>query len=202
MLELLREIFTSDAGSIGLIFALFMLIFLSIYKIATFSTKIVVEHGAFGKRVDKIEKNTDDIKEEVMKVKAIITTKFSFPDPFLQAHSPVRLTQLGIDVAKELDIEKRISSNWENILALVDKNVTNKNAYDIQQFCIEQATFNLSTLISEKDVEDIKLLAFKKGRPIESFGGVIGVIIRDAYFKHKNIDVSDVDKHDPDKRDV
>ena len=200
MIDLLREIFTSNAGSFGFVFALFMVIFYAIYKITKFKTSIEVEHGTFGKRVDKIEANTDHIKEEIIKIKGLFASNFPSFDPYLQSQSPVRLTSKGITVAQEINIESRIANNWNHIFEFIDESVTNKNAYDIQQFCIEQATVNLSSLLTKIDVNEIKLYAFKTGKPVEAFGGVIGITIRDAYFKHKGIDVLDVDKHDPDKQ--
>jgi hypothetical protein len=40
-------------------------------------------------------------------------------------------------------------------------------------------------------------LHLKEGRAVESFGGLIGVIIRDAYFKEKGIQIDEVDKNNP-----
>jgi hypothetical protein len=197
MLDFLREIFKSDAGSFGFVFGVFGAICYAVYYITKFATKIDTEHGLFSKRIDKIEDNTDKIKENIILIKAAM--KIALPDSYTQSQSPVSLTQRGKEMADKLDVERRVAANWEHIFQYIEKSVKDKNAYDIQQFCIERATVNLLEFLTEEDVRDIKLVAFNEGRAVESFGGLIGVIIRDAYFKKKKIQIDEVDKSEPQK---
>ncbi|MDR2448741.1 MAG: hypothetical protein LBD52_02135 [Prevotellaceae bacterium] len=200
MLDLLRDVFKSDAGSFGFVFALVCLVIYVVHRVTKFTTKIETEHGEFAKRVDKIESNTDKIKEDLILIRASILSKVSLTE--IQSQSPLSLTTAGSSLAKELNIDTRIASNWGKIEAYVDANVHDKNAYDIQQFCIEKSTIDLSLFLSDSDIREIKLIAFNKGRSIESFGSVIGITIRDAYFKHKGIDIGEVDKNDPTKSTI
>ncbi|MDR2801604.1 MAG: hypothetical protein LBB31_00110 [Prevotellaceae bacterium] len=197
MLELLRDVFKSDAGSFGFVFALVCLAIYVVHRVTKFTTKIETEHGEFTKRVDKIEGNTDKIREDLILIRASMLSKVSLSE--IQSQSPLSLTPAGSSLAKELDIDARIANNWSKIEAYVNANVQDGNAYDIQQFCIEKATVDLSLFLSDNDIREIKLIAFNKGRSIESFGSVIGITIRDAYFKYKGIDIGEVDKNDPAK---
>ncbi len=89
-----------------------------------------------------------------------------------------------------------ISRNWDRILNLIEQQQLT-NPYDIQQFCIDKATIAQDELFSKEDVDSIKKFAFSEGLPTAYYGGMFGVLIRNQYFKVKGIDVSDVDRHDP-----
>jgi hypothetical protein len=199
MLDLLRDILSSDAGSFGFVFGLFCIICYAIYYITKFATKINTEHDVFSRRIDKIENNTDKIKEDIIIIRAGMRTMRTDADSYTQSKSPVSLTQKGIEMAGKLKINERVKLNWDSILRHIEHNVKDKNAYDIQQFCIERATINLLEFFTEEDVREIKIVAFQEGRSVESFGGLIGVIIRDVYFSQKGIDINEVDKNDPQK---
>jgi hypothetical protein len=191
------SILKSDAGSFGFVCGIFLAVCYAVHYITKFVTKINTEHGMFYKRIDSIENHIDQIKEDIILIRA--TMKIPLSDSYTQSKSPVTLTEKGVEMAKKLDIERRVASNWEHIFQYIERNVKDKNAYDIQQFCIERATVNLLEFFTEEDVRDIKLVAFKEGKSVESFGGLIGVIIRDAYFKAKEIRIDEVDKNDPKK---
>jgi hypothetical protein len=195
MLDLLRDIFKSDAGSFGFVFAIIAAICYAVYYITRFATKISTEHDMFSKRIDRIEKNTDAIKENIIIVRAELKLRSS--DSYTQSQSPVRLTAEGREMADKLDVERRVASNWEHIFQYIEKSVKDKNAYDIQQFCMERSTVDLSEFFTEDDVRDMKHIAFNEGRPVESFGELTGIIIRDAYFEKKGILIDEVDKNAP-----
>jgi hypothetical protein len=197
MLDFLRDIFKSDAGSFGFVFGVFGVICYAIYYITKFATKINTEHGMFSRRIDKIENNTDKIREDIIIIRAAMRTT---ADSYTWSQSPVSLTQKGREMADKLKIDERVTLSWDRIFQYIEESVKDKNAYDIQQFCIERATINLLEFFTKEDVREIKIVAFKEGRSVESFGGLIGVIIRNAYFKQKGIDIDEVDRCDPQKK--
>jgi hypothetical protein len=120
-------------------------------------------------------------------------------DALIQSKSPISLNDLGRELAERMDLETRISNNWGKIYEFLDNNLQSKNAYDIQQFCIETASVFPERFFSDEDVEFLKNFAYKEGRPLVYYGGMIGIMIRDSYFKSKGIDVSEVDKCNPAK---
>ncbi|OAV69397.1 hypothetical protein Barb6XT_00511 [Bacteroidales bacterium Barb6XT] len=171
-------------------------------------------------RVDKIEHDIKDIKTDVnmlkvdiamvkgdvTMIKGVVTAikealvNIAPSGTYIQSLSPLSLTSKGISVNNELHLASRIADNWEEIERCIDGRVKDKNAYDIQQFCIKQATADLSMFLPDSDISDIKAFAYNKGTSVESFGGLIGVIIRDAYFKHHKIDTKEVNGNDSDKK--
>jgi hypothetical protein len=213
MLDLLRDTLKSDAGSFGFVFALLCLIVYAVHKITKFTTKIETEHGSFGKRVDKIEGDIDKIrgdvlwiktqflviKEEIADIKTRLFSKLPPPESYTESRSPLSLSEAGENMAKELKMESRIIENWEKIKSYIDKNVSDKNAYDIQMFCIETATVNLTEFFSDNDINVIKLHAYNIGRAVETFGSLIGIMIRDKYFSETGIKIVEVDNYDPNK---
>jgi hypothetical protein len=207
MFDLLRDILKSDAGSFGFVAATLALIGYGIYYVTKFTTKIGVEHGETEKRATRIEEATDKLKDSVVSIKgdlAVIKTYLNMllhsrtgDEPFTLSQSPVSLTQKGKAMAERLKIESRVAANWDRIYAFIEKNVKDKNPYDIQQFCIERATVNLLGFFTEEDVREIKQVAFEEGVSVELFGSLIGVVIRDAYFREKGINANEVDVHTP-----
>ena len=151
------------------------------------------------------EKHRDKISAiEIMNAKLDGILQAVQPSPVKQggytnAHSPIALTESGWDVAKEMGIEDIICRNTKRILSLIDDSVPQKNAYDIQQFCIDAVIVSLDKLFIEEDVNRIKSFAFNKGQHIVMYSSLIGVLVRDLYFKERSINIEDVDKCDPNK---
>jgi hypothetical protein len=137
------------------------------------------------------------LREDVLMIKSQLSRKQPPARSYTRAKSPLSLSPAGEEMAKKLGIASRIASNWSKIEACIDRDVKDKNAYDIQQFCIRKATVDLPEFFSEEDILAIKDVAFNEGEPVESFGELIGVLVRDAYFKSRGINVKEVDKHDP-----
>ena len=106
---------------------------------------------------------------------------------------------MGETVANKIKAYDIVERNWDRIQTLIDRQNLD-NPYDIQQFCIDKATIAQDELFSKEDVDYIKKFAFSEGMPTAYYGGMFGVIIRNQYFKVKNIDINDVDKHDPNQK--
>ena len=64
---------------------------------------------------------------------------------------------------------------------------------------METAIVSPELFLSPEDVAVISKTAFSEGRPMGYYGGMIGVLVRDAYFAKEGIDVNDVDKFKPGK---
>ena len=162
------------------------------------------ENGAltktFSARCDKLEHDLYHIKEDVSYVKGMLNLIIdrSGKDDLLQAHSPLSLTEKGRKTAEEMGAERIIATNWESrILPKMNAELPGKNPYDIQQYCLERVPVAPESFFSAEDLDAIKLYAFRKGLPLFSCLKVVGVMIRDAYLRAKNIAVEDIDKHAP-----
>jgi hypothetical protein len=152
--------------------------------------KIAIGMGYINKNISDMSKNINAIAEK-MNVGIIPAT------PFTQSLSPLTITENGKEKVKELGIDKMIDSNWEEISNLITNNIESKNPYDIQQFILDETAIFPEKFISTKDIDRIKTDAYNMGEILQSYMRVIAVIVRDRYFKENHIELSDIDKHAP-----
>lgn len=136
-------------------------------------------------------KSLDSLTQSLQSNKSIII------DPLSQRQSPMRLTDRGEDIAQRIGMYHMIYSNWAWINSFIEQNAISKNPYDVQQFIQEQITVFPERFISEKNVDILKLEAYKEGLNLMSFTTVLMIIARDMYFKDHNIELGEIDKHDP-----
>ena len=190
--EFIRTIFASPAGSFAFVAALLALS----YWLVHYVTKKVEQWSAKVERVEKMENVIDSIKEDLHYIKATLNVLQSNSSGLTQSHSPIGLTPLGQRVASDMGINEIIANNWDSIYDLIESQRL-RNAYDIQQFCIETATIGLDRLFCRDDVDRIKNFAYNEGKQTAYYGSMIGVIIRDKYFESKGIQPSEVDDNDP-----
>lgn len=193
--EIIKAITTSPFGSFASVCAFLYLCGWLIYKI----TKVATEWKEKQKGIEKLEEKVGAISTDIQYIKATLEVMQSVaPDKrYTKSHSPVSLTKLGEEVAVKMKMKERIASNWEKIYTLIDSSAINKNAYDIQQLCIETATVFPEKLFKERDLNELKEFAFNDGRPLAAYGSLIGVMIRDKYFQVKGISIGEVDLNDP-----
>lgn len=151
------------------------------------------------KHAERVDKNMDEIRRDISYLKAMldIYNRTIPADALAQAHSPVSLTPLGIQVANELGADDMIARNWDKIFQTLENEVCNKNAYDIQAYCLETATVELEKFLDNDSIEKIKLVAYKAGKALAYYAPVFGIKIRDKYLQIKGISVDEVDKNDP-----
>jgi len=191
MLDLLKEVFKSPAGSFGSMFAIATFLFFLIYKAGKVVEKFKV--------VDVIQNNIDNIKTDIAEIKAFIQVFRQDSNPFAKSHSPISLTELGTNVAIDLHIERAINNCWEKLKGKIKERLKKEdNPYDIQGICFSLGE-KYSKMISEDEFDYIKTYAFNKGYNLSDFDVIFGILIRDKYFLEANIDVGDVDNHDPTK---
>ena len=160
------------------------------------------DHSTLTKSTEKTEKTIDDIRKDITYLKGsfdLLKSLLRDPKPLFDSQSPVSLTEAGHEVAKELKANEIIGRSWEKIFCILEQNISNKNAYDIQQYCIESISVEPEKFFDSKDLATLKDYAFKKGNPLQLYTRLMGILIRDKYFEVKGIPIDDVDKHDPAK---
>lgn len=150
----------------------------------------------------KHEKEYYDIKSELKYIRGILeSSKYnSQSTDFAQAHSPLSLTEKGINAANKIGADKMIDENWNIISNLLKKEISDKNAYDIQQYCIRTAAIELEKLIGEDGVRKMKDFAYEEGKSLQDVSIIIALKIRDRFFKENDINVSEVDANDPTRK--
>ncbi len=194
MLEIVKTILESPAGSFAFVFALMVGAGFMIFWVTRMLTQFEMKAG----KIDKLEDSIDDIKEDLHFIKATLNILQSRDNSLTQAHSPVSLTAAGKEVAERMGVRSMIVSNWDKIFESIESEHL-KNAYDIQQYCIETATIKLEEFFTSKDIDKIKNFAYNEGKQVAYYGSMIGVIIRDKYFEVKGINTDEVDASDPTK---
>jgi hypothetical protein len=206
MLDLVREIFKSDAGSFGFVFAFSMVVCYTIYYITKFTTRINTEHDTFSKRVNRMEENTDKMKEDIIVIKGSVEliqrslqNSNIIVNPYTQQHSPLRITGSGNEMVEKVGIRRMIDENWTNICSYIKENLSTENPYDIQQFLMERTVAHPGKFINKDDLDKLKNLAYSEGYPLNVYLTVVALLIRDRYFSENNIDINEVDKNDPQK---
>jgi len=111
---------------------------------------------------------------------------------FTQIHSPLSITKRGYEKVKVLGIDFMISNNWSRIKTAIDKEVQDKNAYDINQFCIEQAVVFPEKFLTNDELLVLKNDAYKEGKSLTSYMEIIAVLCRERYFKTIGLDTSNL----------
>lgn len=140
-------------------------------------------------------KSIDALGQGLQGSRGIIT------DPFTQRKSPIQITPKGYEVVELLGLYDMIERNWSRISYFIEENAISKNPYDIQQFLTQQVTVFPEKFINEDELGKIKIEAYKEGLNLMSYMTLISVIVRDRYFDEHNIDLGEVDKHDPNSHD-
>lgn len=195
-MEMLKEILTSNGGAFAVVFAVLYAVGQLLMKFSEWRVKA----EEVSKKGEKFEDKIDTIMSDMHYIKGTLDLlKNGMPNALTQAHSPVSLTPKGKEVADQMGVAEMVARNWDKIETLIDAKVEFKNAYDIQQFCIEKATVALESFFCAQDVNNIKKFAYDNGQPLALYGSMIGVIIRDKYFEVKKIPLEKVDETDPNK---
>jgi hypothetical protein len=199
MIDLIKQALQSPAGSFGFVFSLLVLGFWLVHWVTRKVTIINSSHDGLNKKIDKIESNIDDIKTDMYYLKGSFDIIKRGISPVAQSLSPVSLTKIGIEKSKIINADDMVARNWEKIYDDLEKNIGNKNAYDIQQYCMDTAAMYPNKFLSDADIYFLKTIAYKEGNPLMYYSPIFGIIIRDKYLSIKGIDVSNVDKNDPSK---
>jgi hypothetical protein len=198
MLDVVKFVLSSPAGSFGFVFSLMFLCGWVIYWITKKVTLIQSDHGVLTKSVTKIETSIDDIRVRMSFMEGSINILDSSQrGGLMKSHSPISLTDEGVHVAKEIQAEEIITRNWDKIFPILEKAISNKNAYDIQQYCIENVSVDPDRFIDNNSLNLLKDYAYAQGKPLQLYTRLMGVIIRDRYLKQKGISIAEIDKHGP-----
>ena len=193
VMSFIKQMFLSDAGSFASVLGFLGLCTYLIIKI----TKIITQHDSLMKSLEKHDNFIDDIRKALSYIKGILELLQNKGNDFAQSHSPISLSDKGKELSDSLHVDAMVDSNWVNTKKQIDSAVTNKNAYDIQQYCIETMAVEPEKFLSNDDVLRLKQHAYNIGRTFQAVSIVPALAIRDRYFKECNVPVSDVDKFDP-----
>ena len=170
----------------------------TMYNVAIQNTMKKVDELPCDEHRAKIDKTGVDIAD----IKNTLRFALGKKVPFSKRKSPLSLNEEGIDVVKLYNLDAMIDSNWVKINSAL-QGLKTKNPYDVQVFCIETAFGDTTGIrpplfFTEKDIDKLKILSFKTGEDIFAFTQVMGILIRDRFFKENGIDVDTGEVIEPD----
>jgi hypothetical protein len=200
--QTIRDILTSPWGSFASVSGFLWLAFYLTVKVTRAVTKLDLGRESFEKTADKIEAHIDGIRADVAMLKGAVEL-LSQPvkgRSMVKAQSPISLTEYGNEVAGQLQVPERINRNWTKIFQHLEQALQSKNAYDIQQYCMEKIAVQPELFFDKDDINAMKDVAFREGDSFFAYCQVIGILVRDRYLKEKGIAVDEVDQHDPNKK--
>jgi len=147
--------------------------------------------------IKKMSSNISDVRKDLSYLRGGFDIFKKGMSQLATSKSPISLTQIGKEISKKINAESMVAQNWDKIYDNLEKNISNKNAYDIQQYCMDTAAVELDKFLSDADIDSLKILAYKEGNPLLYYSPVFAIPIRDKYLSIKGINVSEVDKNDP-----
>ena len=149
--------------------------------------------GDLKKRVKRIE----EVLHKLTMSFHSLHIKVESNDGFTKSSSPVSLTRKGINLSKKLNA-KSIAKKYAGSLKITD----NMNEYQIQKACFEFVYIELSSIIEPSDADKIENIAFQDGLEMDAINRVISIELRDFIFQREGRNITEIDKHDPDKSDA
>ena len=198
MWGLIKEILTSPFGSFASVFAASIFIIWLAFKAGSIIEKF--------KLVNKLESAIESIKGDLSSIKARIEVFQNWMEvfqknsnPFAQQKSPVSLNKKGIEVAKKISADTILNKCWSKISAKIKEELDKRqdhNPYTVQEICFAIGQ-SYSNFFDKDDMDKVKTVAYHEGVDLSAFDLLIGISIRNRYFDENNINVKNVDKHDP-----
>lgn len=150
--------------------------------------------GRHDNAVARIETSIEFLTKEIHDAMSIFQQQHIKTDGFTQTHSPLSITKQGWEMVERLGVRKMFDENWTRIKELIDNGLMDKNAYDIDDFCIKQAVVFPEKFLSNENISVLKDDAFKNGLTLTSYMKVIAVMARDEYFKVNGIKIDEMEK--------
>lgn len=194
-LSWVMQILTSTGGAFATVFVVLISVIFCVHWVTKKVTEMNVRHQDRISKFDKVDDTIDEIRRDIVYIKGNIDLLKN--SDLAKSHSPLSLTEKGKEFAKDLNAEVLVNENWSRIHDDLEKNICDKNAYDIQQYCIEIAAVEPSRFFCDDDLTKIKQFAFDTGKTLQYYSIIFALIIRDRYFAEKAINLEEVDKCDP-----
>jgi hypothetical protein len=154
--------------------------------------------GGIKSTIDNTEKNIIEIKDDFKELKprfAIVESRVNdlWANKITQQKSPRYLNTLGEKILKESKVDQLINEHYKEILSKV-KELNPSNAYKAEQDIIKV----VQELILDTGCQNkLENSAFQTGQSVNTILFVGAIYIRDKIIKEIGLEVSDIDKHNP-----
>lgn len=159
-----------------------------IWRIAIWKTAIEKEQGSLATTIannqGSLKQFVDEIRKEIREDfrdirKSIESILNRFPPATTRPGSPTTLTDLGREIAQEIQVAQWVPQYAkENLSAL-----RGANPYEVQKICLHHARMFMENRLSEAGMDDkvdtMKMSAFQHGVSLQQVLDVAGIALRD-----------------------
>lgn len=142
--------------------------------------------------VSKLETSMEFLAKSIENVNNQLQ-RITSTTPLTQQHSPLKISDRGMEVVHKLGMDKMFANNWDRIKQFIDSEVESKNAYDINEFCIKYAVVFPEKFLQAEEVNVLKNDAYIQGLTLMEYMKIIAVMARDKYFEENNINIEEID---------
>ncbi len=204
MIQLVKTVITSPAGSFASVFGFVILCGWFIFWLHGKFVSMIAEHKHVNSKCDNLDTRIEslrndihEIKGDIQYIKNMVNVQVNTPvqgqKAMIQAQSPLSLTDVGKAAAAAMGAERIVAINWEKIQPRIAADIPSDNPYDIQTYCLEKIPVSPNLFFDPASLETLKLYAFKNGRTLFECMKVIGIIIRNKYFETKGMSLDALD---------
>lgn len=151
------------------------------------------------KLINRVSKTEVEIKNLETNIKNLETNILSWRKADIgSANSPISLTDLGKEIAIEINADEIFKKHRSALEVLVEKKEL-KSAYDIQEVSMKVVEENLIEVLTPEESVALKEVAFSRGKELGDFMIIFGVKLRDYILDKHDIQISEVDTDNPNK---
>ena len=149
--------------------------------------KLLISWGARMERWDSATTaNVKSIPEKLDIIIALLQPKERRTE---NTSSPISLTEIGQSIAENVNA-RNLAKKYAAKLITPDM----KNAYDIQEACLQFSKHDLPDMLNDDEKDVIKTEAFDRGMDVSRIYRVIGLAIRDAILEKKGLSHAQIDE--------
>lgn len=142
------------------------------------------EQRGMGNRITKVETSIEYLQRSVDTLtKNLQSGNKLILDKYTESHSPLSISAGGREMMRRVGMQAMFDENWERIKALIDEGASDKNPYDIDQFCQEQSVVFPEKFLKKNQLDVLKADAYREGLTLTSYMRVIAVLSRDKYME-------------------
>lgn len=192
MIEIFLALIKTLNSSVFTLILILVVVFWLLYK----SGGWVKSYKDFENKSEKFDTKIDLIKDSLSSIKATTDLLYQAHLSTVKTHSPISLSEKGSEISKAINAELKVNNHWEIIKQEVEtKNPV--NPYDIQTVSMDIARNCFEKIFTEQEQNEIKTYAFSIGLNLLEIYPILGIIIRDRFFREKDIKAEEVDKYNP-----
>ena len=150
------------------------------------------EHRDMESRMARVETSVEYLQRSLDSLtKGLQGNNKLILDSYTLNHSPLSISEKGRQMMQRVGMGDMFDKNWNRIEHLIDEGVEDKNAYDIDQFCMEQAVVFPEKFLGREDISVLKDDAYKEGLSLTSYMRVVAVLARNRYLDEHPLEIKE-----------